>query len=158
VTGAWAASTQTSDLLPALAAGRAWCGSLTSFGGPGAALDMLVDGSVPMGAVSVSKVTPRSLAVTVSGVPVGGKVTLLQGTVDYAGTADPMPSTGAVKSWTHRQVAAHGGTVSTPVDTSADTFLRAIVTDSHGKTVGTANPVWLLQNPPPGGIPAPRHA
>jgi hypothetical protein len=158
VTGAWAASTQTSDLLPALAAGRVWCGSLSSFGGPGAALDMLVDGSVPMGAVSVSQSNSRSLAVTVSGLPAGGAVQLLQGEVDYAGTADPTPNTVAIKSWTQRQVDAHGRTVTTRVDSSRDTFLRAIVTDAHGNTVGTGNPVWLLSREPPGGIPAPRQS
>jgi hypothetical protein len=45
-------------VLTALAAGRSWCGSLSKFTG---ALDMLVDGSVPMGAVSVSSVTSRQL-------------------------------------------------------------------------------------------------
>lgn len=158
VTGAWAASTGMSDLLPALAAGRVWCGSLASFGGPGTTLDMLVDGSVPMGAVSVSAVTSRSLALTVLGIPAGGSVTLLQGAVDYAGTANPVPNTAAIGSWTDAQVTAGGGTVTTPVDTSADSFVRAIVQDSQGTTVGTGNPVWLLQNPPPNGIPAPRQA
>jgi hypothetical protein len=156
VTSAWAASTQTSDLLPALAAGRVWCGSLTAFGGPGAALDMLVDGSVPMGAVSVSRAYSRSLAVTVSGLPRGGNVSLLQGKVDYAGTGDPMPNSVQVDTWTHGEIDAHGGTVTSRVDTGQDSFLRAIVTDARGETVGTGNPVWLLQNPPPGGIPRPR--
>ena len=158
VTGAWATSTGMSDLLPALAAGRVWCGSLASFGGPGATLDMLVDGSVPMGAVSVSGVTSRKLALTVLGIPAGGSVTLLKGAVDYAGTAHPMPNTAAIGSWTDTQVAAGGGTVTTPVDTSTDSFVRAIVKDSHGRTMGTGNPVWLLQKAPPGGIPAARQA
>jgi hypothetical protein len=77
VTRAWAASTQMSALQAALSAGRAWCGDLAAFGSPGSALDMLVDGSVPMGAVSVSAVTSRRLALTVLGVPAGGSVTLL---------------------------------------------------------------------------------
>jgi hypothetical protein len=159
VTGTWAASTGMSDLLAGLAAGRAWCGSLASFGSPGAALDMLVDGSVPMGAVSVSRVRTRKLALTVTGIPVGGSVTLLQGAVDYAGTANPVPNTTLIKSWTGTQVAAAGGTVTTPVDTGADTFVRAIVTAADGQTVvGAGNPVWLLQKPPPGGIPVPRQA
>jgi hypothetical protein len=68
ITSAWAASTAMSDLLPALAAGRAWCGSLSGYRG---ALDMLVDGSVPMGAVSVSSVTSRRLAATATQVPTG---------------------------------------------------------------------------------------
>ena len=158
VTGAWAASTQTSDLLPALAAGRVWCGSLSAFGGPGAALDMLVDGSVTMGAVSVARANSRSLALTVSGLPPGGAVQLLQGNVDYAGAGDPTPNTVAIQSWTQKQVDGHGHTVTTRVNSSKDTFLRAIVTDAHGVTVGTGNPIWLLSKPPPGGIPAPRQS
>jgi hypothetical protein len=158
VTWAWAASTQMSDLQKALAAGRAWCGDLAAFGS--SALDMLVDGSVPMGAVSVAPgVSPRALALTVAGVPVGGSVTLLQGAVDYAGTRDPTPNTAAIGSWTAAQVAKSGGTVTTPVDTSAGSFVRAIVTAANGKTVvGAGNPVWLLKKPPPSGIPAAREA
>lgn len=158
-TRAWAASTKMSDLQAALAAGRAWCGDLAAFGSPGSALDMLVDKSVPMGAVSVaSGVNSRRLALTALGIPAGGSVTLLQGAVDYAGTANPVPHTAPIRSWTDTQIAAAGGTVTTPVDTSADSFVRAIVQDSHGGIVGTGNPVWLLQKPPPNGIPAPRQA
>src|SRR5215472_6073994 len=54
----WAASTATGDLLAALAAGRAWCASLSRYRG---SMDLLVDGSVPMGSVSVSAVTSRKL-------------------------------------------------------------------------------------------------
>ena len=159
VTRAWAASERMSSLLSALAAGRAWCGDLAAFGSPGSALDMLIDGAVPMGAVSVSKVTSRRLALTVLRVPAGGSVTLLQGAVDYAGNRQPTPNTTAIRSWTGRQVAAAGGTVTTAVDTSSDSFVRAIVTASNGRTiVGAGNPIWLLQNPPPNGIPTPRQA
>jgi hypothetical protein len=159
VTRAWAVSTKMSDLQAALAAGRAWCGNLAAFGSPGSALDMLVDNSVPMGGVSVAHgVNSRRLALTVLGIPAGGSVTLLQGAVDHAGTANPAPNTKPIKKWTAAQVAAAGGTVTTAADTSADSFLRAIVSDSHGNTVGAGNPVWLLQNPPPAGIPAPRKA
>jgi hypothetical protein len=159
VTRVWAASTKLSDLQAALAAGRAWCGDLASFGSPGSALDMLVDKSVPMGAVSVAHgVNSRKLALTALDIPAGGSVTLHQGAVDYAGTANPVPNIKRIKTWTHAQLAAAGGTVTARVDTSADCFVRAIVQDSHAKAVGAGNPVWLLQKPPPAGIPAPRQA
>jgi hypothetical protein len=70
----WAASTAESDLLASLAAGRAWCGSLSAI--------------CPMGSVSVSSVTSRQLAASATGVPAGGSLQVLQGAVDYAGTAD----------------------------------------------------------------------
>ena len=159
VTRAWAPGMAMADLQAALSAGRAWCGDLAVFGAPSSALDMLVDRSVPMGAASVSNVNSRSLALTVQGVPAGGSVTLLQGAVDYAGTADPTPDTAAIGSWTAAQLAASGGTVTTPVDTSSGSFVRAIVTASNGRTVvGAGNPVWLLRKAPPGGIPVPRQA
>ncbi len=54
----WAPGTSIGDLLAALAAGRAWCASLSRYRG---SLDLLVDGTVPMGSVSVSKVVSRKL-------------------------------------------------------------------------------------------------
>jgi hypothetical protein len=157
VTRTWATSTKMSHLQAALAAGRAWCGDLAAFGSPHSALDMLVDKSVPMGAVSVARgVNSRKLALTVLGIPAGGSVTLLQGAVDYAGKADPVPHTRPIRHWTDTQIARQSGTVHTSVDTSADSFVRATVQDSHGKLVGVGNPIWLLQKTPPSGIPAPR--
>ena len=44
------------------------------------------------------------------------------------------------------------------MDTSADSFLRTQVTDQPGNVIALSNPVWLLQNPPPNGIPPPRAA
>jgi hypothetical protein len=36
--------------------------------------------------------------------------------------------------------------------------VRTQVLNSTRAIVGLSNPVWLLRNPPPGGIPAPRAA
>jgi len=44
------------------------------------------------------------------------------------------------------------------VNTSNECFAVLHVTDAAGNTVATSNPVWMLQKPPPNGIPAPRQA
>jgi hypothetical protein len=151
VSAAWAAGTGQADLLAALAGGRAWCGAIGYTG----AIDMLVDGSVPMGAVSVSGVKSRSMVLTATGIPSGGSVQLVQGTVDYAGTT---PNTSVVARWTATEVAAGGGQVSTAVDTANETFIRPQVLNKAGAVIATGNPCWLLHNTPPGGIPTPRQS
>ena len=108
-----------------------------------------------MGSASVSKVTSRHVTLTAAGLPSGGKVQLLQGAVDYAGTADPAPDTKMIASYTAAQLnASHQ--VTRAVDTSADSFVRTQVLDSAGTVVAMSNPLWLFQNPPPNGIPPPR--
>jgi hypothetical protein len=149
VSAAWSASTGQADLLAALAAGRSWCGAISYAG----ALDMLVDGSVPMGSVSVSGVSSRNLQLTATGLPSGGSAQLVQGTVDYAGST---PDTVVAASWTDTELAAGGGQASTAADTTAESFIRPQVLDAAGNVIATGNPVWLLHNTPPGGIPAPR--
>jgi hypothetical protein len=153
ITSAWAASTGMSDLLAALVAGRAWCGSLSKYRG---SLDLLVDGSVPMGAVSVSSVTSRSLVATATGLPSGSTLQILQGAVDYAGQNGLTANTRLIGSYTASQLA--GGSVTQAVDTTAGSFLRTQVLSSAGTIIATSNPLWLLQSPPPNGIPAARGA
>ena len=114
ITSAWAASTGITDLLAALAAGRAWCGSLSRYRG---ALDMLVDGSVPMGAVSVSSVKSRSLVATATQMPARSTLQVLRGAVDYAGQNGLSGNTKVIGSYTRAQLA--GGSVRQAVDTSA---------------------------------------
>ena len=149
----WAASTATGDLLAALAAGRAWCASLSRYRG---SMDLLVDGSVPMGSVSVSAVTSRKLVASASAVPARGTFQILQGTVDYAGAHGLAANTKVIGSYTPADLA--GGSVTKQVDTSKDSFVRTQVFDSSGTLIGLSNPVWLLRKAPPGGIPAPRRA
>jgi hypothetical protein len=151
VTSVWAASTGMSDLLAALASGRSWCGSLSKFRG---SLDLLVDGTVPMGAVSVSSVTSRKLAASATGLPSGAVLQVLQGTVDYAGQGSLTANTRLIGSYIATQLAS--GKVTQAVDTSADCFLRTQIISSTGAIVATSNPVWLLRKPPPNGIPAAR--
>jgi hypothetical protein len=149
----WAKGTAQGDLLAALAAGRAWCGSLSRYRG---SLDLLVDGSVPMGSVSVSKVATRQLAAAATGVPRQGVLQVLQGLVDYAGTAGLASNAEVIGAYTAAELA--GGPARQPVDNHADSFVRTQVLDASGTVIGLSNPVWLLRKSPPGGIPGPRAA
>jgi hypothetical protein len=149
----WAPSTGVADLLAALAAGRAWCASLSGYRG---SLDLLVDGSVPMGSVSVSAVPSRRLVAIATAIPAQGSLQILQGTVDYAGAADLSANTKVIGSYSAGQLS--GGSVVHRTNTGKDSFVRTQVLDSAGTVVGLSNPVWLLRAVPPGGIPAPRQA
>jgi hypothetical protein len=157
ITSAWAASTAVSDLTAALAAGKAWCGSLAEFG-PGASLNLVVDGTCPMGSVSLSSLAQRQLTVSAAGIPAGGSLLVLQGHVDYAGASAPSDNTQVIASYSDTELTAGGGVESLAVDTSSESFAVLRVTDASGTTVAVSNPVWMLHNAPPNGIPAPRQA
>jgi hypothetical protein len=149
-TGIWAASGSDADLAAALRAGRAFTVNLNRY--PYGEIDMLVDGTTQMGAVSVSAKVSRQLALYVANLPSSATVQLVAGPVDYAGNVDPGTSV-------LRSLAASAfttGVVTVPVDTSADRFYRVQVLDSSGDVIGTGNPVWLLRQAPPSGIPWPR--
>src|SRR6266536_1554230 len=152
-TSTWAASTAEANLLASLAAGRVWCASLSSYRG---SLDLMVDGSCPMGSVSVSSVTSRKLVARATGVPTGGSLQILQGTVDDAGTAGLQANTKVIGTYTAAELA--GGSVTRWIDTTNGRFVRTRVLNSSGAVVGLSNPVWLLRSAPPGGIPRPRSA
>jgi hypothetical protein len=153
VTSVWGASTGMAELLAALAAGRSWCGSLSKFRG---SLDLLVDGSVPMGKISVSSVNSRQLAATAAGLPSGAVLQVLQGNVDYAGQNALSANTRLIGSYTTAQLGS--GKITQAVDTSADSFLRTQIISSTGAIIATSNPVWLLRKVPPNGIPPARRA
>jgi hypothetical protein len=151
VTSAWAASTSESDLLTALAAGRAWCGSLSAYRG---SLDLMIDGTCPMGSASISSATSRRLSARATAIPANGSLQILQGAVDYAGTAGLTANTQVIASYTNSQLAS--GSVTQSIDTSTSSFIRTQVLDATGTVIGLSNPAWLLRNTPPHGIPAPR--
>ena len=109
-----------------------------------------------MGSVSLSTLTSRQLTVYATGLPTGGSLQVLQGAVDYAGTADPTPDTEVIATYTRKQLASGQATMT--VDTSAESFARTVVLNGNGAIVGASNPVWMLRNTPPNGIPAPRQA
>jgi hypothetical protein len=157
VTSVWAASASLADLLAALAAGRAWCWSLSKFAPPGASLDLVADGCCPMGSVSLSALTARKLTVTAIAIPAGGSLVVLQGAVDYAGNSGLASNARQIASYPAAQL-SHSGSKTLTVDTAAESYLRTVVNDANGRTIAASNPVWLLRNTPPRGIPAPRQA
>ncbi|HYN75518.1 MAG TPA: PKD domain-containing protein [Candidatus Limnocylindria bacterium] len=150
VTWAWAESTDRGALTQALAAGRVYWGNPAAFRGQ---IDLLVDGYVPMGAVSVESMASRTLRVIATGLPSGSTVDVVTGPVDYAGSAfpDPVTSTKTIPA-----SAFGAGFADTVVDTTSDTFVRAVVRSSSGSIVAGSNPVWLLRTPPAAGIPLAR--
>lgn len=150
-TSVWTASTDEIDLLNALRAGRAWTGSLRY----PCSLDLLVDNTCPMGSVSVALLTQRQLQVFASGIPGGGSVQVLRGEVDYAGTAAPVPNTALIASYPDTAFTA--GSVSLLVDTTTSCFVRTAVRTSTGAVIALSNPIWLLHETPPEGIPAARY-
>jgi hypothetical protein len=153
ITTAWAKSTSETDLLASLAAGRTWCGALSDYQG---SIDLLVDRSCPMGSVSVSAVSSRELVATATHIPRGGSLQVVQGTVDHAGTANLTPNTRVIASYGAGD--AGGGSVTTSVDTSQESFVRTQVLNRRGRVIALSNPVWLLRTKPRGGIPAARAA
>ena len=153
VTTVWATDTSEPALLSALRSGRAWCSSLSRYRG---SLDLLVDHSVPMGAVSVSGLTRRTLDVIATQLPIGAKVQVLQGQVDYAGVSAPTPNTTVVASYPAR--ALQKGRVALSLDTKRSSFCRVEVLDLTGRVISASNPVWLLRERPPAGSPQHRAA
>ncbi|MDQ4037966.1 MAG: hypothetical protein M3313_06380, partial [Actinomycetota bacterium] len=152
-TSVWAGNANEAALLNALKSGQAWCGSMTQHRG---ALDLLVDGSCPMGSVSISSLPERRLKVTATSVPVGGSVDVVQRPVDYAGAGNPSPGTPVIK--TLPATALSTGTTEVRMTTDQSSFVRTQVRDSTGTVIALSNPVWLLRENPPGGraIPAAR--
>ncbi len=153
VTSAWAKSTKEAELLAALKAGRVWCASLSAYRG---SLDLLADGTCPMGSVSVSRTSHRKLAVTATKVPARGSVQVLQGAVDYAGTSALAANTEVIGEYPAAKLAS--GAVKLSVNNHHSSFVRMQVVDEGGNVIALSNPVWLLRSAPPGGIPTPRAA
>ena len=149
-TGVWAASRSDADLLASLAAGRAFAAHFGLW--PGGETDLLVDGAVRMGSVSVATKATRSLAIWASALPSGASVQLVSGPVDYTAAVDP----GTVVVRTLAASAFSAGVATVSVDTSTSRFYRVQVLAADGTLIGCGNPVWLLRSAPPGGIPPAR--
>jgi hypothetical protein len=150
LTWAWAAGSTESDLLAALRAGRCYFGDLRRFSGT---LDLAVDQACPMGSVSISQRLSRTLTIKATSIPTGGAVRLVQGPVDYAGSAFPNPGT-TPRSFPATDFSDGARTVT--LDTTRSSFARVEVLDSAGVLVACSNPVWLLRETPPQAIPPPR--
>jgi hypothetical protein len=150
VTSAWAEDAEESSLVGALAAGRCMFHDQDRFRGT---LDLTVDGTAPMGSVSVASLSSRRLTIAAAQLPAGGSVAVVQGPVDRPGPTVTSPGT------TRTTIPAgsfDGGAVSMDVDTSADRFVRTEILDSTGLLVAGSNPVWLLRTTPASGIPPSR--
>lgn len=151
VTCAWAPDASEASLLDALLAGRCFFADLRRFGK--GSLDLLVDGTYGMGSVSVDRAMERQVRVRVSEMPEGGSLRIVAGPVDAAGPASPDPGT-TVRSIPSAALAEGRATIA--IDTSSPRFVRAEVWDGANRLVAGSNPVWLLREEPPGGIPSAR--
>lgn len=152
VTGVWAPSRSDAHLTWALAGGRAYVADLGRW--PRGQMDLLVDDVAPMGSVSVSSRTSRTLAIRGVNLPTGGRVEVVGGPVDDAGRSDP----GTAVLHTVTAASFVGGVHALSVNTSTSRFLRVQVRDSAGRIVGSSNPIWLLRSPPSAGIPPARRS
>ena len=146
-TGLWAASTSDAAVSTALSTGRAFAVHAGRW--PGGEIDLLVDGTVPMGGVSVGGAGTRQLAIAATALPAGSSVQVVSGPVDYTGAVDP----GTTVVSTLTAAAFAHGPVTMPVSASASRFYRAQVVSSAGVLLGSGNPVWLLRESPPVPVP-----
>ena len=80
-TGIWAPSLSDVDVKAALASGQAWCVEVEASGTVNS-IDLMVDGVVPMGSVSVRPTTSRSVQLTCPAVPSGATAEFISGVVD----------------------------------------------------------------------------
>jgi hypothetical protein len=89
-----------------------------------------------------------------SDLPLGATVQVVRGEVDYAGTGQPVPNTSVVASLPASEFSLGSATLA--VDTMTSCFVRLTVRGSDGTVLGLSNPLWLLRDVPPGGIPLSR--
>lgn len=153
VTWSWADDPSEQALVSALQGGRSYFGDPALFRGR---LDLLVDGAAPMGSATVSTANQRTLRIDASGLPTGGSVDVVTGVVDLAGASTTDPGTSTVT--TAPAAAFSTGFIELPLNTAAPAFARVVVKDAGGVIVALSNPVWMLREEPPGGIPVARRA
>jgi hypothetical protein len=152
-TGTWASALDEASMVGALAGGRAYCRELGSFDGT---IDITM-GTARMGQVLLQPPDSTTTAdIAVTGVPPGGGVTLVQGAVEPGPTVLLDPASTVIATASAGDLA--GGHWQVPVGTLGSTFVRAEVHDSTGRCVGLSNPVWILSQPPAGGVPLARVA
>jgi hypothetical protein len=149
-TGLWAPSIGDADVVAALTAGRAVVAHVGRW--PGGEIDMLVDGTVPMGSVSISSCTTRQIAIAATRLPTGSTVEPLAGPVDYTRRGRP----GDRRDRQPPASAFRAGPATMQVATSAPRFYRPQVLGPTGQIIGAGNPVWLVRSQPPVPVPAAR--
>jgi hypothetical protein len=139
VTKVWAPSVDLLDLQDALSAGRAWCYRPDAWKGT---LQLAAAGVAAMGGVVVTGQRTVPVTVTATDLPKGGSVEVVTGRTDRAAPAPAIES------------ALVGGEHS--FDAPSGSYVRAMVRDAGGRIVGIGNPVWLLREDPPDGVPRAR--
>jgi hypothetical protein len=139
VTKVWASSVDLPDLQAALRAGRAWCYKPDAWSG---ALQLTAAGTAAMGGVAVTDRRTVPVTVTATDLPKDGSVEIVTGRADRAAPAPAVQST--------------VGRSEHSLDVATGSYVRAMVRDAGGRIVGIGNPVWLLREDPPGGVPAHR--
>ncbi|HET8680666.1 MAG TPA: hypothetical protein VFM54_02150 [Micromonosporaceae bacterium] len=151
LTGVWAASTGTADLLGGLRAGRAWFANPKHWRG---VLDLRHDGRGAMGGALVTAYPRVDVTVLATDLPAGGALELVVGRADLAGAARAEPAVVRTTAVPARQV--RGGSYGMSVEPGGGAYLRAVVRSGDGSVAGVGNPLWLLPHDPPHGIPAAR--
>ena len=151
LTGVWAASTGTGDLLGALRSGRAWFADPKRWRGT---LDVRYADTPAMGGALLTGYPREDLRVIATDLPADGVLELVIGRVDLAGAARPEPAVERTVEVPARDL--RGGIHDLAVEPGAGAYLRAMVRAGDGTVIGVGNPVWLLRRAPAGGIPAAR--
>jgi hypothetical protein len=150
VTYVWASSTGRDDLVAALRAGQAWFTDLARYRG---ALDLEIGGRSAMGALVTTGAADFTVRLRATDLPAGATLEVITGTVDRAGVADPTPAIriGQVP-WRQLREGWHD----LPVAIGPGAYVRTQVRGRDGEIIGASNPVWLLREAPPRGIPTAR--
>jgi hypothetical protein len=138
LTYVWAGSTSRADLLAAMRKGAAWWVNAARYRG---SLDLRLRGSSVMGAAIVSGSAVK-VDCSATALPSGAKLEIVTGKADRDGDT---PSV---------SVATASGSKKT-VSVKPDTYVRTQVRLAE-KVIAASNPVWVLRQAPPGGIPADR--
>ncbi|MQA85780.1 MAG: hypothetical protein GEV03_14455 [Streptosporangiales bacterium] len=148
LTGVWARSARIPDLLDALRAGRAWFVDPLGWRGE---LDLSVgDREGAMGGVLVASARTQQVRIVATDLPRDGVLEIVSGPVDLGG-----PSA-ATETRTVPAGKVRGGGYDLRVQPGAGRYLRVQVRDASGEIVGVGNPVWLLREEPPAGVPSER--
>jgi len=150
ISSAWAPTTETADLVRAIGAGRLWFWDL---GGWGGTFDIVAHGKPAMGGVLVTSDQRVAVDVLATDLPANGSLDIVVGQVDRAGPTVPEPAT-VLHTSPARQV--RDGHRSIDLSPGAGQYVRAVVRDGAGTVVGYSNPLWVLPEEPPTGVPPDR--
>jgi hypothetical protein len=144
LTYAWAPSTGIADLQAALRAGRAWFGNLARWRGE---LEITAWGRPAMGGVAVTPERRVPVELLATNLPPDAELEVVTGAVDRAA---PVPDTRV------ETVRPADDRHRLEVDPGDGIYLRTQIRGGDGLVLAAGNPVWLLREPPPRGIPPAR--